>query len=161
MITMLVLTEEPLTPHDVGRLATLHAPEPVRAHVVIPAGTDQSTLDQIVDDLARTDLQELADDVDRKHPSDADNIRQAQQALDASIEALVAAGLEADGTLAPKSPVDCAARLADEHDVDEIIVVTEPHLVSDVLRRDWATKLRHRVKRPVLHFIAGTDQVVS
>ena len=53
---MLVLTETALDAHDVQRLATLHAPEEARAHVVIPSGTDQSTLDQIVDDIARTDL---------------------------------------------------------------------------------------------------------
>jgi hypothetical protein len=27
------------------------------------------------------------------------------------------------------------------------------------MRRDWATRLRHRLHLPVLHVIAGTDEV--
>ncbi|HVQ87276.1 MAG TPA: indole-3-glycerol phosphate synthase [Actinomycetes bacterium] len=161
MITMLVLTEQTLTPHDVSRIAELHAPDPVTAHVIVPTGTDQSTLDQVVDDLTRVDLDELSEDLDPQHMSDADKVRYAQQLVDQSVALLNAAGLTATGSLVPQHPVDATAALANEKDVDEIIVVTEPHLVTDVLRRDWATRLRHSVKRPVLHFIAGTDQIVS
>jgi hypothetical protein len=158
---MLILTEEALTSHDIRRLAELHAPDPVTAHVVVPSGTDQSTLDQIVDDLARTDLEELADDVDPVQPDVDERTREAQRRLTSSVRELNAAGVEATGSLVPEHPIEATAVLANEQDVDEIIVVTEPHLITDVLRRDWATRLRHTVERPVLHFIAGTDQVIS
>ena len=161
MITMLILTEQALTSHDVARVAGLHAPDPVEAHVVVPTGTDQSTLDQIVDDLTRVDFDELSDDLDPKEKSNAEKVRHAQQHVDRSVELLTAAGLTATGSLVPNHPVEATADLARERDVDEVIVVTEPHLVTDVLRRDWATRLRHTVKRPVLHFIADTDQIVS
>jgi len=157
---MLVLTEAALAPHDVQRLATLHEGDEVRAHVVIPTGTDQSTLDQIVDDIARTDLDELAEDVDPQ-TTDEQEATTAQKALTRSVQALSDAGLTAVGSLVPKSPVHRVVELAVSESVDEIIVITEPHLVTDVLRRDWATRLRHKVHLPVLHFIAGTDQVVS
>ena len=158
---MLILTEQALTAHDIERLAGLHAPEPSTAHVVVPSGTDQSTLDQIVDDLTRTDFDELADDVDPVQPGVDEKTRQAQQSLNASVKGLTNAGVKASGSLVPERPVEATAALADEKDVDEIIVITEPHLITDMLRRDWATQLRHRIQRPVLHFIAGTDQVVS
>jgi len=157
---MLVLTETALDHHDVQRLASLHEPEPVRAHIVIPTGSDQSRLDQIVDDIAATDLDELDEDVDPER-SAADETISAQGALVASVNALSAAGVDAAGSLVPKSPVNRVAELAVTENVDEIVVITEPHLVTDVLRRDWATRLRHKVKLPVLHFIAGTDQIVS
>lgn len=159
--TMLVLTEEALTPHDIERLAGLHAPDPVVAHVVVPSGTDQSTLDQIIDDLARIDFDELGDDVDPVQPGISEQAQRAQVNLNASVQGLIAAGVATTGSLVPDHPVEATAALANEKDVDEIIVITEPHLVSDVLRRDWATRLRHTVQRPVLHFIAGTDHVVS
>ena len=41
------------------------------------------------------------------------------------------------------------------------MVLTEPHLLADWTRRDWATKLRHALDLPVLHVVLGTDQVVS
>ena len=128
--------------------------------MVIPSGTDQSTFDQIVDDIARTDLEELGDDVD-PHTSNEQEAATANLALSQSVQALSDAGVAAAGSLVPKSPVQRVAELAVSEEVDEIIVITEPHLVTDVLRRDWATRLRHKVKLPVLHFIAGTDQVVS
>ena len=36
-----------------------------------------------------------------------------------------------------------------------------PHLVTDLLRRDWASKLRHQLSVPVLHVIGGTDEVIN
>jgi hypothetical protein len=161
VITMLVLTEQSLTAHDVTRISELHAPEPITAHVVVPCGTDQSTLDQIVDDLSRVDFDELAADLDAEKRSDAEQVRQAQLLVDSSVQQLGGVDITATGSVAPSNPIDAAAKLADELNVDEIIVVTDPHLVTDLLRRDWATRLRHAVQRPVLHFIAGTDQIVS
>lgn len=156
MLTMLILTEQSLTPHDVERIAGLHE-GPVTAHVVVPAGTDQSTLDQLVDGFARAEFAEH----DARPSSAAELVRIAQTRVDDSVARLLATGMAATGVLAPDHPVAAVAALADQHRVDEIIVVTEPHLVSDVLRRDWATRLRHSSSRPVLHFIAGTDQVVN
>lgn len=165
MYTMLVLTEDTLTDHDVQRLVQLHAPDPVHAHVLLPSGTDQSVLDQVVDDLARVDMEELTQDLERGDRTPNELVMRARRHLDASVSALVAAGMTADGELVPDHPVDRTAEIAQDRDVDEIVVITEPHLVSDALRRDWATQLRHRLKsahamRPVLHFIAGTDQVM-
>lgn len=161
MTSMLILTEEALTQHDVDRIMELHSPEPVQAHVVVPSGTDQSTLDQIVDDLTRVDIAELGRDVDSEHLEPAERARQAQGRLDASVQLLIDAGATATGSLVPDHPVEATAALARERDVDEVIVVTEPHLISDVLRRDWGSQLRRKVDRPLLHFIAGTDEVIN
>lgn len=165
MYTMLVLTEDTLTDHDVERLAQLHAPDPVHAHLLVPSGTDQSVLDQLVDDIARVDMDELSQDIEGDGRTPNELVMRAQRHLAASVSALVAAGIEADGELVPDHPVTRTAEIAQALDVDEVVVITEPHLVSDALRRDWATQLRHRLKdakaeRPVLHFIAGTDQVM-
>ena len=158
---MLVLTEQSLTAHDVTRISELHEPEEITAHVVVPCGTDQSTLDQIVDDLSRVDFDELAADLDAEERSDAEQVRQAQLLVDSSVQELAGVDIAATGSVAPSNPIEAATKLAEDLNVDEIIVVTDPHLVTDLLRRDWATRLRHAVKRPVLHFIAGTDQIVS
>lgn len=158
---MLILTEQALSQHDVDRLIGLHD-DALTAHIVVPSGTDQSTLDQVVDDLTRTDFQELGRDIDSDHqPSPAELARAAQERLEASIALLSAAGVTVTGSLVPDHPVDSAAAIATERDVDEIIVITEPHLISDVFRRDWGSQLRRKVDRPLLHFIADTDEVIS
>ena len=85
----------------------------------------------------------------------------ARAALEASLSALRAEGLEAEGELAPDDPVDAVVAVARRLAADEVLVVTEPHLLEESLRRDWASRLRGAVKLPVLHTVAGTDRVVS
>jgi len=164
VFTMLVLTEKALLPHDVQRLDQLHPEGEVRVHVCVPEGADEGALteaDELVEDVARTDFADLADDV----RGDADPTSSATAALADSLAGLSGTSVTADGELVPADPVAAVVARAIELDADEIIVVTEPHWLEGVLRRDWGTRIYKQVKHehretPVLHFIAGTDQVV-
>ena len=159
MFTSVLLTENPLTEHDVARLVALHGDEPVRFYVVIAADADISGFDEAVDDIARTHFRDALHEEDEDKP-EAQLLAEAQQRLAASVAALRSAGAaEADGSVVPHKPVDATAEIAARLDADEIVVLTEPHLVTDMMRRDWATRLRHKVHLPVLHVIAGTDEV--
>ncbi len=134
MLTIVLLTENALTDHDVRRVAHLHDPEPVRIHVVIPVHED----------------------------ADAEATAASQAELAASLQLLRAAGVaEVDGELTRAHPVDAVAERTRAINADEVIVLTEPHLIADLTRRDWATQLRHSLHLPLLHVVSGTDQVVS
>lgn len=159
MFTSVLLTENPLTDHDVARLVALHGDEPVHFHVVMAADADISGFDEAVDDIARTHFRDAVHEEDADKP-EPQLLAEAHKRLSGSIAALQAAGAtEVDGSVVPHKPVDATAEIAERLDADEILVLTEPHLVSDMMRRDWATRLRHRVHLPVLHVIAGTDEV--
>jgi hypothetical protein len=169
VFTMLLLTESALLPHDVDRLVGLHDDaNEVRVHICVPARSDGTGLEQaddLVEDVARTDFSELKDDVEGSDRTPAELKARANRHLAASVESLVAAGMSADGELVPDSPVDRVVEIAEQTDADEVIVITSPHWLEEVLRRDWATKIYKRLKHdhreiPVLHFIAGTDTVV-
>jgi hypothetical protein len=161
VFTTVLLTENPLTEHDVTRLVALHGDEPVRFHVVVAADADISGFDEAVDDIARTHFHEALHEEDADKP-EAQLLAEAQQRLASSVAALTAAGAaEVDGSVVPHKPVDATAEIAQRLDADEIVVLTEPHVVADFMRRDWATRLRHRVHLPVLHVIAGTDEVYT
>ncbi len=165
VFTMLVLTEKALLAHDVERLDTLHPDEDdVRLHVCVPEGTDEHAIshaDELVDDVARTDFSEFAADV----RDDAEPAGTAQHALSESLTLLAPTSMTVTGELVPADPVAAVVAKAIELDAIEIIVVTEPHWLDGVLRRDWGTRIYKQVKHehretPVLHFIAGTDQIV-
>jgi hypothetical protein len=160
VFTTVLLTEKVLTAHDVERFAHLHDPEPVRIHVVVPAHDDRSELEEVVDDIARADFSEaVRDDHD---VTDASRAVLADRELSASIDALKAAGVaEVVGAVATGNPIDAVVALVAELDADEVVVLTEPHLLADLTRRDWASRLRHALDKPVLHVVSGTDQVVS
>ena len=161
MFTTVLLTEKTLSDHDVQRIAHLHDPDPVHVHVVVPSHNDRSELAEAVDDLTRTDFADVLHDEDAG-VSEAELTTRADRELAASIAALRAAGMaEVDGEVAGGNPVDRVAEVARSLDADEVVVFTEPHLIADWTRRDWASRLRHALDLPVLHVVLGTDQVVS
>jgi hypothetical protein len=160
VFTTVLLTEKALTTHDVERFAHLHDPEPIRIYVLVPAHDDQTEFEEVVDDIARTDFSEaLHDDHD---VTDAKRSVAAKGDVATSVAALQAAGVaEVAGEIITGDPVEAAVAKVKELDADEVVVLTEPHLIADWTRRDWASKLRHHLDRPVLHVVLGTDQVVS
>ena len=159
MFTTVLLTEKALSDHDVQRIAHLHDPEPVHVHVVVPDHDDRSELAEAVDDFARTDFADVLHDEDAgKSPELTSGPARGRR----SVAALQAAGVaEVDGEVATGHPVDAVVAIARAIDADEVVVFTEPHLLADWTRRDWATRLRHALDLPVLHVVLGTDQVVS
>ena len=161
MFTTVLLTEKTLSDHDVQRVAHLHDPEPVHVHVVVPSHDDRSELAEAVDDIARTDFGDVLHDEEAGR-SESQLTGAAGREVADSIAALKAAGVaQVDGEVATGNPVDRVTELARALDADEVIVFTEPHLIADWTRRDWASKLRHTLALPVLHVVLGTDQVVS
>jgi hypothetical protein len=157
--TILMVTEEALGGHDVSRVAQLHGDEPVTVHLLVPADTKHNALIEALDEAALGRLRDAFDDSDDASPAQAE--QDAMHAVNASIGALREAGIEARGSVTGNDPVPAAIEAAKTFDVDEVIVVTPPHLVEEMLHRDWASRLRDKVKVPLLHFVAGTDRVVS
>jgi hypothetical protein len=161
VLTTLLLTEKALSDHDVQRVAHLHDPEPVRIHVVVPAHDDRTEVEEAVDDLTKADFADVFHDQDAGR-TDAQLMTAADNELASSVAALKAAGVaEVDGEVAVGHPVDRVVELARSLGADEVLVLTEPHLIADFTRRDWASRLRHALHLPVLHVVLGTDQVVS
>jgi hypothetical protein len=155
---LIVLTENALTEHDVTRIIEWYDQD-LRVHVLVPETSDQSVFDQVVDDVVRVDLDELKRDLSGAGEDDAGLA--ARRALHDSLELLLRQGVTATGALTPKDPIAATSTCVTSEDADELWVITEPHLVTDLLRRDWASKLRHQLNVPVLHVIGGTDEVIS
>ncbi len=155
---LIVLTENALTDHDVTRIIEWYDKD-MRVHVLVPETSDQSVFDQVVDDVVRVDMDELKRDLSGASADD-DGLA-ARRALHDSLELLLGQGVTATGALTPRDPIAATSSCVTSEDADELWVVTEPHLVSDLLRRDWASKLRHQLNVPVLHVIGGTDEVIS
>jgi hypothetical protein len=160
-VLTVLLTEKMLSAHDVQRVAHLHDPDPVHIHVVIPERDDRSEFAEAVDDITRADFADALHDQDAGR-TEAELMTTAQRELAHSVSMLQAAGVaEVDGEVVTGHPVDEVVAIVHRLDADEVVVFTEPHLVADWTRRDWATRLRHALALPVLHVVLGTDQVVS
>ena len=154
---IVLLLEEALADDDRDRVLALHAGEDLRIHVLVPVDTHHSKVVEALDEIALGRLREATHD-----PGDlpaATARARAQEALDASVRALASTGVDADGSLSDDDPVDATISTATRLDTDEVIVVTAPHLLETTFRRDWGSRIRSGLERPVLHFVAGTDRV--
>jgi hypothetical protein len=154
--TILLLTEDMLTDHDVARIAALHGDEPVDVHVLVPADAEHNRLIETLDEVA---LGRLHDSHDDPTPEQAE--RDAMHAVNASVMLFTVAGVSARGSITGSDPVPAAIEAVAQDDSDEVIVVTPPHPLEDGLHRDWASRLRDELELPVLHVVAGTDRVIS
>lgn len=152
--TITVLTEEALTGWDAGRLVQVHAGEDVRYHVLVPADVKRNLLADVLDHLSLFELREALDAA--RGRDDAPDRLEADAALQASLAALKAQGVAADGEVVTGDPLDAARRDVGAGAI-ELFVVTQPHAVEDTFHTDWASRARDDIGVPVLHFYAGTN----
>ncbi|MGH8895307.1 MAG: hypothetical protein ACRDWY_18670 [Actinomycetes bacterium] len=158
MYTILLLSEETLTDHDVARITTLHDDDQVEIHLLVPADTAHHRLIEALDEVALGRLRDALDDEDHT-PEEAE--QDAMHAVNASLEKLAASGVTARGSVTGSDPVPAAIEAVRLDSADEVIVVTPPHPVRDGLHRDWASRLRDDLSLPVLHVVSGTDRLIS
>jgi hypothetical protein len=155
MYTIVLLVEKALSQVDVEQVTSLHEGADGQSFVVlVPADTEHRRFVEVLDDIALGRLREAAHDIDEESVPPREAVAAAQQALEASLGALRAAGAEATGELTPDNPLAMLKEVVERHHADEVIVLTEPHLVEESFRRDWASRARHTLGVPVLKLLA-------
>jgi hypothetical protein len=152
---IVILTEEALTAADAERLTGLHADEPIRYRVLVPADVERNLLADVLDHLSLFQLREAWEAArGEEEPSRAE----AAVALKQSVAALIAAGVPAEGRVVEGDPVSALREeVASDGETQEVIVVTRPQLVEDTFHRDWASRAREVLGVPVLHVYAGSS----
>ncbi|MFG2886709.1 indole-3-glycerol phosphate synthase [Streptomyces sp. NPDC048297] len=149
MFTSVLMIEKALTSADVEFVTTLHGDEQVAFHVLLqPRGDQADRLLRAIDDIALGELDEAVHEGGTPEGQAARSM--GEQALDVSVQALRAAGSQAQGRLVEDHPLDALKGLVAEVGADEVIVLTDPHYVEEFFHRDWASRARHRVGVPVL-----------
>ena len=155
--TIVLLTEQAIDANDAKRITDLHAPERLSYRVLVPADTDRNLLADIVDHVSLGELREALDAVRGREPHGADQARAtASQALEATVAALKADGVEAVGEVTQDDPLPALATAVTAYGAREVVVVTRPHAVEDTFHRDWASRAREQLGVPVLHVYGGT-----
>lgn len=159
MYSILLLSENTLTDHDVTRIAQLHGDEEVEIHLLVPADAEHNRLIEALDEVALGRLRDALEEEDETSPQQAE--QDAMHAVNESLDKLAAVGLRAHGSVTGSNPVPAAIEAVTQDGSDEVIVVTPPHPIESALHRDWASRLRDGLKLPVLHVVSGTDRLIS
>lgn len=90
--------------------------------------------------------------------SDDKGVALARWRLRVTIDALHAAGVEAEGAIGHPDPVRAVADLLHSQDIDEIIVSTLPKGLSRWLEADLATQLERRFHLPVTSVVSHPSE---
>ncbi|HEX6337893.1 MAG TPA: hypothetical protein VFZ85_13115 [Jiangellaceae bacterium] len=162
MYDVVVLVEQPVTHWDAHQITALHhdAPDVVHYHVLMPVEDAASRVEATIGSLAASEVMGTAalyldeTDLERVHQE----IRDAsERALAQSISAFVEAGAHATGEVTAIDPLDRLTSLVAERGSAEVVILTRPHLVAELLRIDWTHRARRRLDVPCLHLIAQTE----
>jgi hypothetical protein len=155
MYTIVLLAEKALSPADVSQVTGLHdSVGPQSFVVLVPADSEHRRFVDVLNDIALGRLREAARDVEEDEPTVTEATAAADAAVRATVDAIRSAGLEATGQVVPDDPITALRAVVEKYDANEVIVLTEPHLLEESLHRDWASRARHTVGVPVLKLIA-------
>ena len=152
--TILVLTEEALTPADLRNIRTLAGEEPAEVLVLIPEDRDESVLGEFIRHLSLLEVGEAF-----RSLSSADDARdrvEARTALEQSLAALTEQGFAAHGRTTTGNPVDALVQEATASGATQAVVITRPHAVADTLHTDWANRAQEQLGIAVLHLYSGS-----
>ena len=156
---VVLLVEQALTEQDARQVRSLHdgLDDPVTYHVLLPLDDAAARVEASLGSLSGSEL--LASPQTPMDTVDLDAVRQDGQErsetdLTATVAALESVGATvASSTLVTGSPVDELVAKVKEVDGRETIILTQPHVVAELFRLDWASKARRHLEVPVLHLL--------
>jgi hypothetical protein len=163
MYDVVLLVEEELSVPDAQRVVELYAgvPDQVTFHLILPCGHVKAGSSPA--SLAGTELYGItaehysigSDEEALKAQQEAQRAVEAQAtaALDRSIGRLRSFDREADGVTTHARPVDELVEQIKRVNGQEVIVLTRPHLVAELLHVDWTAQARRHLGVPVLHLL--------
>lgn len=155
MFTSVLLIERNLASADVKFVTTLHEGETRFVVLMQPRGAENRLL-RVIDDIA---LGELGHAVrEGGEPVGEEARRLAALAMEQSVQSLRAAGCESIGQLISGHPLTVLRSVVKETHADEVIVLTAPHLVEELVHLDWGNRARGKLGVPVLKLYAHDDR---
>ncbi|KQY59116.1 hypothetical protein ASD11_05835 [Aeromicrobium sp. Root495] len=77
----------------------------------------------------------------------------AEDDIAASAALLTARGQQVTTTLTEDDPVDALVKLVKDTGSSEAIILTESHLVQELLRIDWSSRAKRHLDVPTLHLL--------
>lgn len=151
VFTSILLIEQELVSADVQFVTSLHDDKTRFVVLMQPRATENRLL-RAVDDIALGELNHAVREVEEPVGEEARSL--AVRALERSVRSLRAAGSESMGQLVDGHPLTVLRSVVEETRADEVIVLTAPHLVEELLHLDWGNRARGKVDVPVLKLYA-------
>ena len=153
-----VLIEQPFRGDDAKILPSLHEglEGKVVYHVLLPREEAPAVLESTLGSLNAGDLMGMPPVT--YTPEELEEFRQqasreCAEDLAATVSSIEQQGRDAVGHMVVKDPVDTLVSVVTNTGANEVVILTQPHLVAEFFHLDWTSKARKRLGVPILHLL--------
>lgn len=155
---VVLLIEQALTPADAAQVRSLHEglDEPVTYHVLLPLEDAAARIETAMGSLSAGEMMAspaLAMSDAEMEALRKDCLDRSTTDLQATLDALTAAGADATGQVVGGPPIEALGAKVKEVDGREAIILTRPHVVAEFFHLDWTSQARRKIGVPVLHLL--------
>jgi len=154
MYNVALLVERQLIDLDADQILALHegVDDEITYHMLLPVDSSPAALSASMTAFGGAQFVPL------EEPGEYQRIeeelrRDGQQELDASAALLVERGQTVTTKLVEYDPIDALTDVVRDRSCDEVIILTEPHVVREFLKLDWTSRARRKLDVPTLHLL--------
>jgi hypothetical protein len=155
--TVVLLIEQALTTADAAQVRSLHEglDEDVHYLVLLPVEDAAARVEAAMGSVSGDALggPRMPLDLDTVDAVREESRRQSASELQATLDALAAAGGTAGGRTVDDDPIHALAAAVAEVDGREAIILTRSHVVSEFFHVDWTSRARRKIGVPILHLL--------
>jgi hypothetical protein len=154
MYNVVLLIEQELADIDADQVISLHegVDDRITYHLLLPVASSAVALSASMTAFGSGEVIAPIDPDTMRHLQD-DYDEMGQKELDASAELLRSRKQTVTEKLVEGDPIYELDELVQQVSADEVIILTEPHLVSEFLKLDWTSRARRRFDVPTLHLL--------
>lgn len=154
MYDVALLIERQLNDLDADQVIALHEglEDTVRYHLLLPVESSNAALASSLSALGSGQIIPITE------PEGIENIQEqivkaGQSELEASAALISARGQEVTAVLTEDDPIDALLELVKATGSNEVIILTEPHVVREFLQLDWTSRAQRKLDVPSVHLL--------
>lgn len=154
MYNVALLVERQLIALDADQILALHegVDDDVTYHMLLPVDSSPAALSASMTAFGGAQFVPLEEPA--AYTRIEDELRQdGQTELEASAALLTERGQKVTTKLVEYDPIDALVDVVKEHSCEEVIILTEPHVVREFLHLDWTSRARRKLDVPTLHLL--------
>lgn len=154
MYTVALLVERQLIDLDADQILALHegVDDDVTYHMLLPVDSSPAALSASMTAFGGAQFSPLEEPA--AYTRVEDELRsEGERELEASAALLRDRGQTVVTKLVEYDPIDALVELVRDTKCDEVIILTEPHVVREFLHVDWTSRARRKLDVPTLHLL--------
>ena len=154
MYDVALLIERQLNELDADQIIALHEglDDTVRYHLLLPVESSTAILSSSMSALGTGQIVPISEPDTLEDVQD-EIVKAGQSELDASAALIRARKQEVSAKLTEQDPIEALVALVKESGSNEVIILTEPHVVREFLHLDWTSRARRVLDVPSVHLL--------